>query len=162
MHCIVLYCIVFYCIVLYCIVLYCIVLYCNSSIFSVSIVYIVYIVYIYIYILLLLKDPPLFQQVAPKMLFEHNLYLMHSRKTNLWSCKSTNRGFLKAIFHFEFPSAAILKCDVLLLQCQAPLLSRELNVDNWNDNCEAKSEAKSPRPLRGLQVSLHYVYICNM
>ena len=30
--------------------------------------------------------------------------------------------------------------------------SSELNVDNWNDNCEAKSEAKSPRPLRGLQV----------
>ena len=28
----------------------------------------------------------------------------------------------------------------------------ELNVDNWNENCEAKSEAKSPRPLRGLQV----------
>ena len=28
----------------------------------------------------------------------------------------------------------------------------ELNVDNWNDNCETKSEAKSPRPLRGLQV----------
>ena len=28
----------------------------------------------------------------------------------------------------------------------------ELNVDNCNDNCEAKSEAKSPRPLRGLQV----------
>ena len=28
----------------------------------------------------------------------------------------------------------------------------ELNVDNWNDNCEAKSEAKSPRLLRGLQV----------
>ena len=28
----------------------------------------------------------------------------------------------------------------------------ELNVDNWNDNCEAKSESKSPRPLRGLQV----------
>ena len=26
--------------------------------------------------------------------------------------------------------------------------SSELNVDNWNDNCEAKS----PRPLRGLQV----------
>ena len=26
------------------------------------------------------------------------------------------------------------------------------NVDNWNDNCEAKSEGKSPRPLRGLQV----------
>ena len=22
----------------------------------------------------------------------------------------------------------------------------------WNDNCEAKSEAKNPRPLRGLQV----------
>ena len=30
--------------------------------------------------------------------------------------------------------------------------SSELNVDNWNDDCEAKSEAKSPRPLRGLQV----------
>ena len=28
----------------------------------------------------------------------------------------------------------------------------ELNVDNWNDNCEAKNEAKRPRPLRGLQV----------
>ena len=28
----------------------------------------------------------------------------------------------------------------------------ELNVDNWNDNCEAKSEAKSPRPLPGFQV----------
>ena len=26
------------------------------------------------------------------------------------------------------------------------------NVDNWNDNCEAKSEAKSHRPLRGFQV----------
>ena len=32
--------------------------------------------------------------------------------------------------------------------------SSELNEDNWNDNCEAKSEAKSPRPLRGLQVDL--------
>ena len=31
-------------------------------------------------------------------------------------------------------------------------VTRELNVDNWNDNCEAKSEAKTPRPLRGLQV----------
>ena len=31
-------------------------------------------------------------------------------------------------------------------------LNSELNVDNWNDNCETKSEAKSPRPLRGLQV----------
>ena len=30
----------------------------------------------------------------------------------------------------------------------------ELNVDNWNDNCEVKSEAKSPRPLRGLQVDI--------
>ena len=28
----------------------------------------------------------------------------------------------------------------------------ELNVDNWKDNCEAKSEAISPRPLRGFQV----------
>ena len=27
----------------------------------------------------------------------------------------------------------------------------ELNVDKWNDNCEAKSEAKSPRPLRVFQ-----------
>ena len=34
----------------------------------------------------------------------------------------------------------------------ARFLRSELNVDNWNDNCEAKSEAKSPRPLRGLQV----------
>ena len=32
------------------------------------------------------------------------------------------------------------------------MYSSELNVDNWDDNCEAKSEAKSPRPLRGLQV----------
>ena len=39
----------------------------------------------------------------------------------------------------EFP-AFLLSCD------------SELNVDKWNDNCEAKSEAKSPRPLRGLQV----------
>ena len=31
-------------------------------------------------------------------------------------------------------------------------ITSELNVDNWNDNCEAKSEAKSPRPLRSLQV----------
>ena len=28
----------------------------------------------------------------------------------------------------------------------------ELIVDNWNDNCDAKSKAKCPRPLRGLQV----------
>ena len=34
------------------------------------------------------------------MLFEHRLGVLHSRKTNLWSCKSTNRGFLKAIFQF--------------------------------------------------------------
>ena len=32
------------------------------------------------------------------------------------------------------------------------LFVSELNVDNWNDNFEAKSEAKSPRHLRGLQV----------
>ena len=41
-------------------------------------------------------------------------------------------------------------------QRRQQLVSSELNVDNWNDNCEAckkaKSEAKSPRPLRGLQV----------
>ena len=36
----------------------------------------------------------------------------------------------------------------------------ELNVDNWNDNCEAKSEAKSPRPLRGLQVD--FSLTCNV
>ena len=40
---------------------------------------------------------------------------------------------------------------VKLSGCQQEIAS-ELNVDNWNDNCEAKSEAKSPRPLRGLQV----------
>ena len=34
---------------------------------------------------------------------------------------------------------------------QQPYTS-ELNVDNWKDSCEAKSEAKRPRPLRGLQV----------
>ena len=28
-------------------------------------------------------------------------------------------------------------------------IDSELNVDNWNDNCEAKSEAKSCKPLRG-------------
>ena len=28
------------------------------------------------------------------------------------------------------------------------MYASELNVDNWNDNCEAKS----PKPLRGLQV----------
>ena len=33
-----------------------------------------------------------------------------------------------------------------------PTSTSELNVDNWNDNCEANSEAKSPRPLRGFQV----------
>ena len=38
--------------------------------------------------------------------------------------------------------------NVLGMQCT----DSELNVDNWNDNCEAKSETKSPRPLRGLQV----------
>ena len=43
------------------------------------------------------------------MLFEHILGVLHSRKTNLWSCKSTNRGFLKAIFHFWISRAAILK-----------------------------------------------------
>ena len=36
----------------------------------------------------------------------------------------------------------------------------ELNVDNWNDNCEAKSEAKSPRLLRGFQVD--FSLICNV
>ena len=38
----------------------------------------------------------------------------------------------------------------------------ELNVDNWNDNCEAKSEAKSPRPLRGLQVDFSLTRIGNV
>ena len=36
----------------------------------------------------------------------------------------------------------------------------ELNVDNWNNNFEAKSEAESPRPLRGLQVDLSLT--CNV
>ena len=41
-----------------------------------------------------------------------------------------------------------------LPECFASILYliSELNVDNWNDDCEAKSEAKSPRTLRGLQV----------
>ena len=30
--------------------------------------------------------------------------------------------------------------------------SSEFNVDNWNDNCEVKKLAQSPRPLRSLQV----------
>ena len=36
--------------------------------------------------------------------------------------------------------------------CIEPVAVSELNVDNWNDNWEAKSEAKSPSPLRGFQV----------
>ena len=39
--------------------------------------------------------------------------------------------------------------NICLINTGAP---SELNVDNWNDNCEEKSEAKSLRPLRGLQV----------
>ena len=50
-----------------------------------------------------------------------------------------------------------------LPRCLSPLSSKvkpavgqcyssELNVDNWNDNCEAKSEEKSPWLLRDLQV----------
>ena len=39
-----------------------------------------------------------------------------------------------------------------IIQCFLLENPSELDVDNWNDNCEAKSEAKSPRPLRGLQV----------
>ena len=35
----------------------------------------------------------------------------------------------------------------------------ELNVDNWNDNCGAKSEAKSPRPSCGLQVDSRNVFL---
>ena len=45
------------------------------------------------------------------MLFEHSLCLMHSRKTNLWSCKSTNRGFLTAIFHFWIYGRASWHCN---------------------------------------------------
>ena len=44
-----------------------------------------------------------------------------------------------------------IQCNTIqydIIQCD----TSELNVDNWDDNCEAKSEAKSPRPLRGLQV----------
>ena len=48
---------------------------------------------------------------------------------------------------------AILKLDNQVINDYFLKYKRsELNVDNWNDNCEAKSEAKSPRPLRGLQV----------
>ena len=49
------------------------------------------------------------------------------------------------------------------IQIRPPFLlvcSSELNVDNWNDNCEAKCEAKSPRPLRGLQVD--FSLTCNV
>ena len=44
--------------------------------------------------------------------------------------------------------------DSQLPECFASFLAliSELNVDNWNDNCEAKIEGKSPRPSRGLQV----------
>ena len=60
--------------------------------------------------------------------------------------------------------ARITATDVRMRKCLSavfsPLLSKqeftsELNVDNWNDNCEAKSEAKSPRLLRGLQVDFN-------
>ena len=37
--------------------------------------------------------------------------------------------FWRRFFSFEFPGAAILKCDVLWLQCQAPLLSNTM-LDN--------------------------------
>ena len=51
---------------------------------------------------------------------------------------------------------AIVECTSDKLALSGPITDvgpiSELNVDNWNDNCEAKSEAKSPRPLRGLQV----------
>ena len=36
----------------------------------------------------------------------------------------------------------------------------ELNVDNWNDNCEAKSEGESPMPLRVLHVD--FSLTCNV
>ena len=43
--------------------------------------------------------------------------------------------------------------DLTIMLCHLKSTkTSELNVDNWDDNCEAKSEAKSPRPLRGLQV----------
>ena len=48
------------------------------------------------------------------------------------------------VIHIEFTGLKRLNCMLVH--------SSELNVDNWNDNCEAKSEAKSPRPLHGLQV----------
>ena len=35
------------------------------------------------------------------------------------------------------------------------MYASELNVDNWNDNCEAKS----PRPLRGLQVDFSRCFL---
>ena len=66
-----------------------------------------------------LKESPVVSTSCAPNAIEHRLGVLHSRKTNLWSCKSTNRGFLKAIFNFEFPSVAILKCDAFGLQCQA-------------------------------------------
>ena len=51
-----------------------------------------------------------------------------------------------------FPIHAWVRGSGLSMDNEKSVLSSELNVDNWNDNCEAKSEAKSPRPLRGLQV----------
>ena len=67
-------------------------------------------------------------------------------------------------FHIHAYCTCATKCILPLRRTQASqydaaegaakglMGSSELNVDNWNDNCEAKSEAKRPRPLRGLQV----------
>ena len=49
----------------------------------------------------------------------------------------------------KWQSFPLLFCDATEISNMAACgHSSELNVDNWNDNCEAKS----PRPLRGLQV----------
>ena len=59
--------------------------------------------------------------MLPKMLFEYSVCLIHSRKTNLWSCKSINRGFLKTIFHFWISGAP--SWNVTCYGCSARPLS---------------------------------------
>ena len=59
-------------------------------------------------------------------------------------------AILKYILYWIILYSSLLFSIVLWKPLQ--VLSSELNVDNWKDNCEAKSEAKSPRPLRGFQV----------
>ena len=59
-------------------------------------------------------------------------------------------SFLKQKFVKQGKKMAPIRKTMMGVQLRSG--ASELNVDNWNDNCEAKSEGKSPRPLRGLQV----------